>query len=407
MAGPAPRLGRRPIVTDDVPARPHRLPITVHEGTAAHRAYVVVPWLLVVGALVYVPFAHQTGFAPASIDQPLRIGQLNEVIAYAVAILGLDLVIGMSGQLALGQSAFIGLGAYTTVILVTDHGWSILATLPVSAALCLALGLVVGVPVSRIKGPYLAVATLAMAYVFPQVVLKLEWLTGGVNGKGPPRGTSEMVPPSWLPFADSGRLAEPLWTYTILLLLAAALFLLARNLLHSRPGRALRAVRDNPASASASGVDPVLYKGMAFALSAAYGGLAGSMLMISRPFASDVQFGTKVAIFLVVGLVVGGAGTLWGAIPGAVIYFFVPTVVAGWSYDQDGMPPGLRQVFGPLIDLLQPGGASAISAFLFGVILLVLLFVLPGGIVDGIRRVRARLVRVVPHPRWVADAEPP
>ena len=118
-----------------------------------------------------------------------------------------------------------------------------------------------------------------------------------------------MDPPSWVPFADTGRLAEPLWIYTILIVIAAVLFVLARNFVRSRPGRALIAVRDNPASASASGINPALYKGMAFAASAVYGGLAGSMLMLNRPFASDAQFGTRVAIFLVVGLVVGGTGS--------------------------------------------------------------------------------------------------
>ena len=373
------------------------LPITLREGSLAYRLYVVVPWLLVVGAIVYVPFAADVGFAPGSIDQPFRIGQLNQVIAFAVAILGLNLVVGFSGQLSLGQSAFVGLGAYTTVILVADHGWSLLATLPVAAAVCLAVGLVIGVPASRIQGAYLAVATLAMAYVFPQLVVKYETLTGGVNGKGPARGTVEMEPPSWVPFADSGRLAEPLWIYCILIVIAAALFLLARNFVRSRPGRALIAVRDNPASASASGIHPALYKGMAFAVSAVYGGLAGSMLMLNRPFASETQFGTRVAIFLIVGLVVGGTGSIAGAVPGAFVYFFVPYFVSEWTYDQSGMPPGLREVTSPIFSWLRPAGPT-ISGLLFGVALLVLMFLLPGGFVDGARRVRARLVRVERRP---------
>ena len=111
---------------------------------------------------------------------------------------------------------------------------------------------------------------------------------------------------------------------------------LARNFIKSRPGRALIAVRDNQTSASISGVNLPLYKTMAFGVSAAYGGLAGSMLMINRPFASDVQFGLTLAIFLVVGLVAGGAGTISGAVPGALIYVFVPYFVAEWTLDQIG-----------------------------------------------------------------------
>ena len=149
-----------------------------------------------------------------------RISQINDVVAYAVAILGLNLVIGYSGQLSLGQSAFVGLGAYTTIILVADHHWSYFATIPVSAALCFVVGLIVGLPALRISGLYLAIVTLAVAYVFPTLVLKYEWLTGGPNGKKPDRGHGELVPPSWMPFADDGRIAEPLWIYCILVVMA-------------------------------------------------------------------------------------------------------------------------------------------------------------------------------------------
>jgi branched-chain amino acid transport system permease protein len=382
------------------------LPITLRQGSFAHRVSVGVPWVLVLAAIAYVPFAHRVGFAPGSIDQPFRIEQLNQVVAFSVAILGLNLVVGFSGQLSLGQSAFVGLGAYTTVILVADHGWSIFATLPVAAGVCLAVGLLVGVPASRISGPYLAVATLAMAYVFPALVLKYESLTGGVDGKGPGRGVVEMTPPSWAPFADAGRLAEPLWVYCILVGIAALLFLLARNAVRSRPGRALLAVRDNPASARSCGIDPMRYKAMAFAASAVYGGLAGAMLMINRPFASDGQFGTRMAIFLLVGVVVGGSGSIAGAVPGALAYFFVPYHLTAWTDDPGGMPPGLRQVATPLFEWLRPAGAT-IAGFFFGLTLLVLVFLLPGGFADGVRRLGRRFVRVVPNPSWLADVGPP
>jgi branched-chain amino acid transport system permease protein len=378
------------------------MPITLHEGSLGHRVYVVVPWLLAAAAVVYVPFAVDVGFAPGSIDKALRISQINNAIAFAVAILGLNIVIGYSGQLSLGQSAFVGLGAYTTVILVADHNWSYVATLPVSAAVCFVAGLIVGVPATRVKGMYLAVVTLSVAYVFPPLVLKYEWLTGGVNGKGPPRTEARLVPPSWMPFADNGRIAHPLWVYCISIVLAALLFLLARNFIRSRPGRALIAARDNEPSALALGVNVPLYRAMAFGVSATYGGLAGSMLMFDRPFATDDQFGIRMAIFLVVGLVVGGSGTISGAIPGAFVYLFVPYFVSEWTFDQRGMPPGLRHVSAPLFDLLRPGGAAAVGV-VFGLALLVLMFVLPGGFIAGVRMLRARVVTIVPHPRWLNE----
>lgn len=378
----------------------------LRQNTPRHRAYVVGAWVLAAAAVVYVVFAHNLPFVPFSLDQGFRISQINDVVAYAVAILGLNLVIGYSGQLSLGQSAFVGLGAYTTIVLVADHDWSYFATIPVSAALCFVVGLIVGLPALRIRGLYLAIVTLAVAYVFPTLVLKFESITGGPNGKKPDRGSGELNPPSWVPFADDGRIAAPLWKYCILVVMALLLFILARNFIKSRPGRGLIAVRDNQTSASVSGVNLPLYKAMAFGVSAAYGGLAGTMLMMNRPFASDVQFGLTLAIFLVVGLVAGGAGTISGAIPGAFIYVFVPYFVSEWTLDQTGMPPGLKQVTKPLFDWLEDRqGGDAISGVFFGLGLLLLVFLLPGGFVAGMRRLRARFVSVVPNPSWLVDVE--
>src|SRR6478736_7277978 len=126
------------------------------------------------------------------------------------------------------------------------------------------------------------------------------------------------------------------------------------------------------------------------------------MLMMNRPFASDVQFGLNLAIFLVVGLVIGGAGTISGAIPGALVYVFVQYFMAGWAEDQSGMPPGLKQITGPLFDWLstRQGGGSIAGVF-YGILLLIAVFILPGGIIDGLRRLRARIVTIVPNPGWL------
>jgi branched-chain amino acid transport system permease protein len=380
--------------------------ITVRQGSAGWKLYLAIAWGLVLLGLLYIVFAHSMSFPIFSLDKAFRISQLNDVAAYAVAILGLNLVIGYSGQVSLGQSAFVGLGAYTTIILVADYHWSYFATIPVSAALCFVVGLIVGIPALRIRGLYLAIVTLAVAYVFPTLVLKFESLTGGPNGKKPERGEAQLIPPSWMPFADDGRIAGPLWVFCILVVMTTVLFLLARNFIKSRPGRGLIAVRDNQTSASVSGVNLALYKTMAFGVSAAYGGIAGSMLMMNRPFASDVQFGLQLAIFLVVGLVAGGAGTVSGAIPGAIIYVFVPYFVAQWTLDQSGMPPGLKQITQPLFDWLENRqGGDAISGVFFGLGLLALIFLLPGGVISGFRKLRARVIQVVPNPSWLRDVE--
>jgi branched-chain amino acid transport system permease protein len=364
-----------------------------------------VGWALAIAPIVYILVAHRFGWTLGSVDKAYRLVQINDIVAYAVAILGLNIAIGYSGQLSLGQSAFVGLGAYTTMVMVVDHGWSYFTALPVAATLCFGVGLLIGLPASRIKGSYLAIVTLAMAYVFPELVVRFESLTGGSNGKGPARGDARLIPPSWLPIADAGRLARPLWVFCLLLVIATVMFVLARNGVHSRPGRALVALRDNEASARASGIDVVRYKAFAFALSAAYGGIAGAMLMMNRPFASEVQFGTRVAIFLVVGVVIGGAGTIAGAIPGAIAYLFVPYFVSGWAVDSSGLPPGVRQITKPLFDWLRPAGSAAAGIF-FGLMLLLLMFLLPGGFVDGARRLRARVITIEPNPPWMVDVRP-
>ena len=205
-----------------------------------------------------------------------------------------------------------------------------------------------------------------------------------------------------MPFADAGRPAGPLWVYSLLVVLAAALFLLARNLVRSGPGRALVAVRDHQTSAAACGVPVALYKAVAFGVSAMYGGIAGSMLMMNRPFVSDVQFGTKVAIFLVVGLVIGGAGTISGSVAGCLRLPVraVPRPAVDLRPERHAARPAPAHRAAVRLaaagrrrrrrHLLRARAAGADVR-------------MPGGFVAGFRMLRARLVTVVPNPPWMAD----
>ena len=277
-------------------------PVVLGEGTPAHRAYLSGAWA-VAGLVVATPLlAARLGLGIASFDEPARIVQLNTVAAFAVAILGLDLVVGYAGLLSLGQSAFVGLGAYTTVILVGDHHWSFYAAVPATAVVCFAGGLLVGIPATRVKGVYLAILTLVLAFTFPSLVVRFDWLTGGSNGKGPPRTEGKLRPPSWLPLADSDRLAGPLWVYCLCIVLTVGVFVLARNVMHSRSGRAMITMRDHEPAAIALGVRVGWCKALAFGASAACGGLAGAMLMMNRPFASDAVFNYRMSIFLLAAL---------------------------------------------------------------------------------------------------------
>jgi branched-chain amino acid transport system permease protein len=350
---------------------------TLTERSPQHRAYQTIGWAIGIAIIIYLPYQS---------DQVARIEQYSEVAAIAVAILGLNLVTGYSGAISLGHSAFVGIGAYTTMILVVDHDWSYLATMPMAFVVCFVVGVFVGLPALRIGGFYLAMVTLGLATVFPALVLKYGSLTGGTTGKF---AQDKLLPPDWTPWDVRDRTGPPTYRYFVVVTIAALMFLLARNLLRSRVGRALIAARDNQTSAATSGINVAVYKTLIFGTSAAFAGIAGSLLMIQRPQATETKFGVNLAIYLFVGLVVGGVATISGAIPGAILFVFVPFYTSLWSTN---------------FSFLE-GRLVAPADLLYGVLLLAVVFVLPGGAIDGIRRLRMRIVRIVPNPPWLSSVK--
>jgi branched-chain amino acid transport system permease protein len=347
---------------------------TLTEGSLPHRAGQFLGWAVGIGIIVYLPY--HSGFAP-------QIDRYSQVGAIAVAILGLNLVIGYGGAVALGHSVFVGIGAYTTVILVADHDWNYFAALPLSFAICFVVGVLLGVPALRIRGFYIAILTFGLAIVFPAIIIRAASLTGGANVK---EARNMLVPPSWTPWDAHDRAGPPTYRYFVIVTVAAVMFLVARNLVRSRVGRALIAQRDDQTSAAAFGVNLALYRTLIFGMSTAFAGVAGSLLMIQKPVATVGQFDVDLAIYLFVGLMVGGVGTISGAIPGAIVFVFVPLYTSEWSREfSDGR-------------IIAPAG------MLYGVLLFIVAFVAPGGVIDGIRRVRTRIVRIVPNPSWRSRA---
>ena len=301
--------------------------------------------------------------------QEFRVRQFNEVIFLSVAVLGLGLLTGFNGQISIGHGAFFGIGAYTTAILVADHGWSYLATFPVAAVLAFVTGALVGVPALRIKGLYLALTTLAFATTFTLLIKKFSSITGGTQGKVVPR----FQVPSW------SNLTNDQFVYYLLLIMAVVLFVLARNLVKSRVGRALIAVRDNEVAAEVVGVNLAAYKVMTFGLSAALAGIAGSMSVINTPFVDANSFTITKSIELLAALVIGGAATIFGPVVGSFFVVFVP------EFSQDVNP--------------------ALSQVIYGGLLIVLMLILPGGIIGGLKRLWAFVLRHVRKP--TSGATPP
>lgn len=259
--------------------------------------------------------------APILLPSPsLRI--VTTAVAMAVAVLGVNLMGGYLGRVALGHGAFVGTGAYTAVILSADHHWPIVATIPAAAVVCFAVGLVVGVPALRIKGLHLALVTLALGASFGPIVKRLGFLTNGPNGKG---STAAWVAPTWL---GEGRRADGRWFYLVAVAVAAMVFVLVRNLTVGRVGRGVLAVRDGELAAVANGVPASRYIIAMFGCSAAIAGVAGALLMIQSPFAAHTNFESSFSLHLYAAATVGGLATINGAVVGGALLVGLPYLSA-------------------------------------------------------------------------------
>jgi branched-chain amino acid transport system permease protein len=393
--------------------------LTVSQGSSKHRTIQGVSMLLVAFIALAIPyfFDETWKFSPPLITGDFTIGmnQILTAMAWAVAILGLNLLIGFTGQISLGHSFFVGTGAYTTGVLMVDYNWSFLSTLIVVIPSTFLLGMLVGIPALRIKGLYLALVTLVLSVIFPTLVrldALAEW--GGENGE-PTKGTrgsnglnvdSKFLPPSWFPIdgisdffqglpfigwifgeGELGRRApERIWTYLLALAILAVMFWLARNVVKSRVGRGFIAIRDNETGAAVSGVNVPLYKTLAFGMSSAYAGVGGMMYAFTIGALAPDTFGLNLAIFFIVGLVLGGVGTFPGALIGGLAIVLIPELSSQWATDNTSL-------FG-----LEVTGDRPYAGVLLGVFLIAVTFLLPGGIMAGVTRIKKKIITIVPVP---------
>jgi branched-chain amino acid transport system permease protein len=247
-----------------------------------------------------------------------RTFQLTLVLVYAIALLGLNILTGYSGQISLGHGAFYALGAYCAAVLMDKAGVPYWATVPAAGAACFVAGFLFGLPALRLEGLYLALATFALGVAMPQLLKyhHLEKWTGGVQGIVIPKPD----PPFGLPLnADQ-------WLYFFTLAVTLAMFVLGWNLLRGRVGRALTAIRDHAIAAEAMGIHNALYKSAAFGVSALYTGVAGALGAIAVQFVAPDSFNIFLSIIFLVGIVVGGLASISGALYGALFIQFVPNI---------------------------------------------------------------------------------
>ncbi|MFC1886940.1 branched-chain amino acid ABC transporter permease [Thermodesulfobacteriota bacterium] len=247
-----------------------------------------------------------------------RIFQFTMMLIYAIALLGLNILIGYNGQFSLGHGAFYAVGAYTSAIMMEHLGTPYYLTIPVAGAICMVVGFLFGLPALRLQGLYLAVATLSLAIATPQFLKypKLEHWTGGVQGIV----IVKPDPPFGLP------LDQDQWLYYFTLGIAVILFIAAWNILRSRTGRAMIAIREHHTAAETMGIHTSLIKTLTFSVSACYTGIAGALSAIVVQFVAPDSFNVFVSILFLLGSVVGGLASISGAVFGAIFLQFVPNV---------------------------------------------------------------------------------
>lgn len=269
-----------------------------------------------------------------------------QVATFFIAILGLDILTGYTGQISIGHGAFMAIGGYTTAVLSRDHHTNLVLTMFAAFALCFVCGLLLGLPALRLSGVYLALATFALAVSVPQFPFKFSKFLGGSNG------------------LQTDHTVSHLWLYGVGWSCAAIAFLAAWLLLRGRIGRAFRAVRDSELAAASSGVSLPIYKTFAFGASAAFAGVAGSLFVLAtNGFAQPNEFGVLLSLKILIGAAVAGLGSLWGVAVGAVFIGLLPEISA--SVPVLGPAHGQDLVFGLvviLIMLLLPNGFAGLLA---------------------------------------------
>jgi branched-chain amino acid transport system permease protein len=277
-----------------------------------------------------------------------NLSRVTRVGIFFIAVLGLDILTGYTGQISIGHGAFMAIGGYTTAIMSRDHNTNLYVTMLMAFAICFVVGLFVGLPALRLSGVYLALVTFALAVSVPLLPLKWSGFLGGRNGVQTSQDAQDLVTNRWL--------------YGVAWAASAILFVLAWLILRGRVGRAFRAVRDSEIAAVSSGIELPVYKTLSFGISAAFAGVAGSLFVLANNgFAAPDEFGIFLSLQILIGAAVAGLGSLWGVLVGAAFVGLVPSVSS--SVPVIGSTHGQDIVFGAaviLVMLLLPGGFASL-----------------------------------------------
>ncbi|MDQ3757155.1 MAG: branched-chain amino acid ABC transporter permease [Actinomycetota bacterium] len=319
-------------------------------------------------------------FLPLVVDDDFWLSVLNYAGIAAVGAIGLNLLTGFTGQVSLGHAFFIACGSYTAVFLGAQKGQPLLVWLAVAAVVGGVIGGIVGPFALRLRGNYLAVISLGLVFLGQHAFENWESVTGGPGGT-PVAAPLEIGPLDFgaldLFGADYTRNQSFFWlTWAIVILM----LMVAKNIVRTRPGRAMQAVRDRDVAAEVIGVSLARYKVGAFVLSSAMAAVGGALFGAYQQFVQPDSFGLFLSIQFIAMIIVGGIGTLFGSVLGAVFVGAVPQLVSKYSGSI------------PFVD--EGGGGEGLSVFqlnqvIFGVLIVVFLVLEPRGLAAVWLRVKA------------------
>ncbi len=296
----------------------------------------LLPWLAAAALLAYTFVAG--GYL---------VTVLGFAALYAIFVTGLNFFMGYTGQVSFGQNAFAAIGGYTSAVLTVTHGWPVFAAMPLGIAAAALLALLIGYPTLRLRGHYLAMATLALGMIVQEIAVQWDRVTMGYTGIAaiPPLGAFGWELPN-----DRAQLAA------LLVALALSIWVSSR-LKHSRLGHALAAIAGSEDAARALGIDVARYKLLAFVIAAAYAAFAGSMFAHFVGFVSPEVFGLLMVVLGFTMLYVGGIGTVYGPLIGAFIISLLPETFRSFKDYQD-LAYGVALI---VILIYAPKGLSSLS----------------------------------------------
>jgi branched-chain amino acid transport system permease protein len=289
-----------------------------------------------------------------------------QIIIAVVGAVGLNILTGFTGQISLGQGAFLGVGAYTSAYFTAKMGLPFWVGVPAAGVVTAFAGMIFGIPSLRLKGLYLAIATLASQFILEWIFLRWETVTGGSYGIVVPR-----------PSIGGYVFESDRSYYYVVLVIAILMVLFAVNLVRTRTGRAFMSVRDHYISAEIMGINLFKYRILSFAVSSFYAGVAGALFGHSLKFVSSEQFGIGVSVTYLAMIIIGGMGSILGSIYGAVFMILLPQVITGMTNTLGASYPNIEQI------------VIALEQGIFGAIIILFLIFEPDGLAHRWKMIKA------------------